>query len=123
MIKTEDLRKGNIITITGTPERIRGCVDNLVYFEDETSAGIGYCFGIPLTEIILLSSGDFGKWPDGAITSGNCEYAFDIERKLLMKHNEVDGSNIYISYIPIEHVHQLQNIWRDLTGAELTITP
>lgn len=123
-IKAEDLRKGNIITTTGQPERIRGCVDNLVYFEDETSAGIGYCFGIPLTPEILIKAGFNYKNDTSSVARLEIAY-IDSGYPCSLQSS---GSGICIARsgvgaitAPVFYVHQLQNLYHILTGEEINI--
>ena len=103
-------------------------IGNLVYEDDNNVVleidewdltNIGTIKPIPLTEEWLVKFG-FGYWEDV-----DEWYSPDIDATLRINHyynNKVKNGFFESDYgVDIKHVHQLQNLYRALTGEELTI--
>lgn len=123
MIEAKDLRIGSKIISKGlmnghvlTVDQVHGAgtlheTKRVIFFK-ETAVGefIEDLEGIPLTEEILIKAGldkdwlpDFSKEIDCSILQNGKVYAFK------------RGGRI------IRYVHELQNLWKENTGEELTI--
>lgn len=76
----------------------------------------------PLTPEILLACG-FYKWKkdDPILTDGGCDYYVNENTMEFGIFWEVDGSTTRLRHV--KHLHQLQNLYFALTGAELEYNP
>ena len=78
----------------------------------------GYCGGVPLTEEWLVKFGFFEKYK-------SCFNRWN-KKGFSLNDNEDDNGDLqgvfyYDFKLEIKHVHQLQNLYKALTGEELTI--
>ncbi len=95
-MKANELRIGNWVSYLGNPIQM-----NLGWFTHDLQP-------IPLTPEIMVMAG-FGKGGEGFYYKNGIEY--NLDEQLL------EG----IGDVPLQYVHQLQNLYFALTGQELTI--
>jgi hypothetical protein len=139
-MKTENLKLGNYVRLSddytfvitqvpaGTVCKVEAIKRNYLYLE--CKVGDGVCYSevpvsmvepIPLTEELLLKSG-FTKEYNGFCNDIELSYGRYLyndgvnDAKLFVSINSAEYP---LSNIPIEYLHQLQNIYFDLTGKEL----
>ena len=121
-MKAEDLRKGNYVTQNG--ELIKGITTNSIHKFDLGQIKLD---PIPLTESELEKLGIIKKYEENPFEEGRFTFeeskyytwvkgAFNLEI-------DKDGKimfEVYSHYIPVDWVHQFQNLYYLLTNEELT---
>lgn len=141
-MKSNEIRLGNYIRLAedfkfvetdaplGTACKVEAIKRNSLYLE--CKAGDGVCYGevpvamiepIPLTEELLLKIGFTNEYHgfcnDIELSYGRYLYNDGVnDDKLFVSINAAEYS---LSNIPVEYLHQLQNVYFTLTGKELVI--
>ena len=113
MIEAKDLRIGNKVDLYGS----------IATIETVDFAGIGIAIKegkpIPLTEEWLLK---FGFVYTDDVENLNRDYKLqEFEIQLHLDVNDFICCNTIPNYVQIKYVHQLQNLYFDLTNEELTL--
>lgn len=124
MINPNELRKGNLISFKGKIMMVSGIepTNNGIYLEgDDRNFSLEVPMPIPLTPEWLEKCG-FEKT---TALVDRYEIPFKDSGHIFMNEGE-NVLKIEVEYIPIElehikYVHQLQNLYLDLTGKELII--
>ena len=119
-MKANELRIGNILMFTDFPKKEERviCGADIAYAEKEPDWLDAFWTPIPLTEEWLLRFG-FNKDDFSRIY-----VQFTIKHFKIIQ-NTVDNSffidNVKMIKVNVEYVHQLQNLYLDLTGQELEL--
>ena len=135
MIKIQELRIGNMLSIEGTFIKVGKIEENSISWniaKDTAKFKIWNPFlpisdkrinPIPLTEEILLKFGfEYRKKNSKVIMLGltNEEYETTLQNWITTNFFQISRCGINALSVEIKYVHQLQNIFFALTGEELT---
>lgn len=128
---SEDFKFVNTKAPAGTVCKVEAIKRNSFYLE--CKAGDGVCYSevsvtmvepIPLTEELLLESGfTKGDWGFSCdiveLSYGSFLFNDEINNDKLFA--SINGAEHPLSRIPIEYLHQLQNVYFDLVGSEMKV--
>lgn len=121
-MEVNELRIGNYIDYNDhRSEKVSGIVGNMVHFNDDTSCGIGYCFGTPLTPEILAKAGFEKPNNPNDFLGGYLIYLPTRNRLRIREINDAFTFNAGCIVTQVDFVHQLQNLYFALCNTELTI--
>lgn len=124
MINTEEIMLGNWCIIMGEHHKVTAIGTHSLHWEDENGKGhqlTQYCDGILLTPQILEKAGFKEIDDDGLYEMDETNVSIQLQYNYLSGNGYEVHVNHDTCYIDILYVHQLQNLYYNLTSTALKV--